>query len=183
MGEDIERLFYSDVREKKIAGYGASHKASTRKGFRGAVRTPYDFMSRSEKAKLNGEVVSYSMYEQVLKIDEFKALTPEQRTNALKVWIESHARVDLAKELGITVTTLDYHLAKAGLKEFTPSRKPKVEAPVVKHEEPAIKESGFKISLEGIFDSAEAVKRLESVGMVLAENGRYVIRLSVVEVE
>lgn len=56
--DDAEYIFREDIKEKKKAGRGASHKV---RGGGRWVRTPSDSLSWKERQKMNGEVVGYKM--------------------------------------------------------------------------------------------------------------------------
>lgn len=67
-----ERYIYNqDIREKKIIGYGAKHKKNGSKSKKCSL--PSDFLTRKEKAKLNGECKSWDM-KKFYTWDEFKQM-------------------------------------------------------------------------------------------------------------
>lgn len=68
--EYIEKIFLKDIREKNKTKRGAFCRASRKKGFRGAMKTPYDFMTGKQRKMLNGEVITYMLNEQQDNVNE-----------------------------------------------------------------------------------------------------------------
>lgn len=85
----IERMFYEDVRDKKVTARGIHNRALRKKGFRGGVRFPSDSLSTKEKKQLNGKVVTYNLfYEGIPPYEDFKKnLTTEQKIQAMNYWL------------------------------------------------------------------------------------------------
>lgn len=97
MGEDIGKIFNQDVRDKKTMGYGARH---TGNGNHRGMNTPYDFMSKKERKKLNGEVTVSNVYD-VMPKEEFLQLPKKEQ----KIWIEmvmdkKYKRTELGELMG-----------------------------------------------------------------------------------
>jgi hypothetical protein len=101
--ENIEKLFFEDVREKKKTGRGAFHMRGkgVKHGFNGALRTPYHFMKTKEKKKLDGEVVSYNMYETILHKDEFFLKDEATQKMLLTRWREIYDNDVIVNAMGI----------------------------------------------------------------------------------
>jgi hypothetical protein len=98
----LERgIFELEVRDKKNQAYlnkartGSKGGSSSRKG----VRTAYDFMSKKEKKKLNGEVEVRNMYTTILNWTEFEAKDKETQKQLLTKWREIHPNTEIMKAL------------------------------------------------------------------------------------
>lgn len=93
--EEIERMFFEDVREKKRVG----HQSLIVKGGR-RFKTEYDYLSRKERKKLNGEVESYNM-NTIMNIQEFVEKDAETQKMLLIHWREKFSNSDIRKGMGI----------------------------------------------------------------------------------
>ena len=113
-------IFETEVREKKNQAYnnraktGAKGGSKSRKG----MNTPYDFMSESEKKKLNGEVEVFNMHT-VLSYDEFQFKDEKTQKELLTKWRELYDNVHIIKELGISSKVLYELVAKLGVPKKT----------------------------------------------------------------
>lgn len=106
-------LFELEVREKKNQAYqnrarsGTKGSSRSRKG----MNTPYDYMSKSEREKLNGEVEVFNMHT-VLTIEEFNLKSEETQKELLTKWREIYDNRHIQKELGISNKALYDLVAK-----------------------------------------------------------------------
>lgn len=101
MAIDVEKLFYSDVKEKqrqKREIFQTKGQASKRKR---KVRTPYDYLSTTEKRKLNGKVMRYSMYQSLMTLDELRRNPDYMQTMIVEKWREVHTNDAISDALGI----------------------------------------------------------------------------------
>lgn len=101
---EFERDFVADSREKKSIAQSARHRAPRRKGYRGAIRTPSDVMSKEDK-------MDYTAAGPVLDLAkprtwaEIKELTKDERKEVLVYWASHYAikgTSDLSKTMGIS---------------------------------------------------------------------------------
>lgn len=104
MGENIERLFYEDVREKKKTGSGSFHKRGkgVKHGFNNALRTPSYYMKKKEKDKLNGEVKMFNMYSNPITMEEFKTFDISLQKEMLAKWRDEYDNATIRKGMGLT---------------------------------------------------------------------------------
>ena len=58
-----EKMFEKDSREKKRIARGASARASRKKGFKGGVKTPSDFMTKKQIREMSGKVKVSNIYD------------------------------------------------------------------------------------------------------------------------
>lgn len=103
MGENIEKIFYEEIRKKKLVGSNIYKRVSTRKGGgRQALRTPYLYMSNKEKKKLNGEVISMN---ELLSIDELKEKDLDTQKSLMEYWRDKYTIKKITDALGIADQT------------------------------------------------------------------------------
>lgn len=72
---DPEYLFQQEIKEKKSAGRGAFHKKSGAKSKKCTL--PYEYLSKKEREKLNGECKTYKIGSFEVTWDEFKTWPEE----------------------------------------------------------------------------------------------------------
>jgi hypothetical protein len=104
VGENIEKIFLEEIREKKKIGSGSFHMRGkgVKHGFSGALRTPYHFMKTKEKNKLSGEVQVSNMYETILPKKEFDLKDYDTKKTLLTRWRELYPNSKIMKEMGIS---------------------------------------------------------------------------------
>lgn len=97
-------LFETEVREKKSQAYNNRAKTGAKGGSRSrkGMSTPYDFMSNSEKKKLNGEVEIFNMNTTILPIEEFRLKDEQMQKTMLTAWRDIYDNLKIRKELGIS---------------------------------------------------------------------------------
>lgn len=101
MAIDVEKLFYSDVKDKqrqKREIFQTKGQASKRKR---KVRTPYDYLSATEKRKLNSKVRRYSMYQSLMTLDELRRNPDYMQTMIVEKWRDVHTNDAISDALGI----------------------------------------------------------------------------------
>lgn len=64
-----EKMFEKDSREKKRIARGASARASRKKGFKGGVRTPSDFMTKKQIREMSGKVKVSNIYDKYKNLE------------------------------------------------------------------------------------------------------------------
>lgn len=64
-----EKLFEKDSREKKRIARGASARASRKKGFKGGVKTPSDFMTKKQIREMSGKVKVSNIYDKYKNLE------------------------------------------------------------------------------------------------------------------
>lgn len=115
--ENIKRIFYADVREKKSAGYGYQHKKNGSKSK--SCRLPSDHMTEKEWKKMNGEVKTYNT-NHPLVWDDFKVMPADLREEYLR---NLDARVggvtlqSVADAMGVHVVTLRNYMKECDLRD------------------------------------------------------------------
>lgn len=96
--EEIEKIFNSDSREKKIISRGAFHRASRKKGYKGNVKFAHDNLKN--KNLLNSEVRVYNMFEEIIPYQDFLFLNKEERKKRFEVWYNKYTIKEIAESWG-----------------------------------------------------------------------------------
>ncbi len=149
--ENIEVIFKQDIVEKAKTARGSRCRASRKKGYKGNVKTPMDFMSRKEINKLNGKVVVYNMYDTVMEYEQFKALPESERKATLAGYLKRHSRKAIAEVEGWNLQKVHDNARKLGLSE---TRTPKTEN--VREEVTMSNEGKVAPDYEGMLKQARA---------------------------
>lgn len=165
MYDDVEKLFSEDVMEKKKLARNAAARASRSKGFKGGVRTPYDFMSPKERREYagNSPVITYNLYDKEGGNKEVLNMTPDERREYIRKRIEEGmSKNAIAKELGVS----NYYINK-WLGTTTKKGKDAV---------------SFTLNMEGEFEGAEAAERLRGIVKTIQPDVLYSLSLTLKEV-
>lgn len=96
----MESIFEREVREKKNQAFLNKARTGSRGGSRSrkGMNTPFDYMSKKEKRKLNGEVASYNMHT-ILNWNEFEQKDTDTQKLLLTKWREIYSNDAIMAEL------------------------------------------------------------------------------------
>jgi hypothetical protein len=88
--EDIEKIFNSEIHEKKVIGRGIHNRAPRKSGFRRGVLFHADLLKGKEKKNYTkgGQVMEYNLYDSIIPFDEFEQLTTEKKKEVLERWAD-----------------------------------------------------------------------------------------------
>lgn len=196
----IERIWAEDIREKRKAARGVTHRASRKKGFKGGVKTPVDYMSTQEKRAYTApsEVTTYYIEgstkegstEEVSKgtvitRETFDNLTAEQKRKVIDdLRAEGMTQYKIAEQLGYQISAYYRMLRSIGYK-LASTRPVKKQEPVnvnavVETPTPVI-ESKFNIALSGVFDGKDLGDRILGLVSILSHNMHYKVELIITE--
>lgn len=116
---EAEDLFFESIREGKQQKYLNASRTGTRGSSRGrkGMNTPFDYMSKEEKKKLNGEVEVINMNETILPKSEFYLKDESLQMILLQRWRELYPNKEIMKQMGIY--NVEYYdlVSKFGLPE------------------------------------------------------------------
>lgn len=207
---NIEALLFKDTLDKKRTARGAFNRASRRKGFKGGVLTPVDYLKGKEKREYmnNGKVVTYYMVE---NWQEFKGLSLENQEQTFVHLIKKYGTISgVAAKLGTPKSTLYSWLTRNNIQN-----KPDVAKYFVKHKkrlngekvvtkqtvvksetvEPKQRQvdarkapcefcdsTKLKYSVSGTMEYEQASACLTSMEMILVKNKNYKITVNIIEV-
>lgn len=116
-GEDINKVFMMEVRDKKRIGSNIFSRVSTRKGGGNqALRTPYYFMSNKDKKKMNGEVTIMNM-NTVLPLNDFQKLDEKLQKEMMLTWRKNYTAREIKEKMGGVTDYIFYkQLSRLGIK-------------------------------------------------------------------
>jgi len=99
---EAEKLFLSEIREKKKTASGVHHKTG-KNGYVGNMRFPSDILSRKEKKIYKGtsKVTVSNMYQEILTIEEFEKLETYEQRNMLSYWRNTYSNKEITDKMGI----------------------------------------------------------------------------------
>lgn len=103
MGENIERLFNEDIRDKRKAGSGSFHKRGkgVKHGISGALRTPYYYLKPKERNALNGTVEVSNVYTSILNWEEWSTRDKETQKLLMTKWREIYSNTQIMEQLQV----------------------------------------------------------------------------------
>lgn len=107
--EHIKWEFEKECREKKNIGHSASKRVGLRKG----CKLPSDYLTTSQKRKLNGEVIIMNINKPMAH-EEFLKLSKEMQIEYLQNLINNHNGnlITIADMFGVTKPALVYYIKK-----------------------------------------------------------------------
>lgn len=106
---EIEKLLINDNVYKKRIGNNVKRRASRRGYIKGGIRTQSDYLTKKEKLELNGDVKVSNVYEDIKNIptyNEFREKDYALRKSILENAKKFHKTKDIAKQMGISASTL-----------------------------------------------------------------------------
>ncbi|MTV49011.1 hypothetical protein GJ688_08460 [Heliobacillus mobilis] len=100
---DIERLFFTDVKQKKTTASGIRGHAS-RLGRVGSMVMPFDRMSGKAKRDYwqPGPLITYSLFEDLVPFDVFDRMKYEQHVQLLPKWRKKYGDEYIRREWGLS---------------------------------------------------------------------------------
>lgn len=176
MGENIEKIFYSDVAEKKRTGRGIYGRAS-RRGKKGPVKFQHDWLKGKEKKAYAqpGEVVTYSLAK-IITVEELNKLPYEKAQSLFREMIDNNTNKELQDRLKIGYYDL-YKLQKY----YDAFRSTKTPSKLVPQEEEQQGPQPFVLAITGQGVGEDLEKQLSSLGLMLNKDKKYAVRISIKE--
>ena len=186
MGENIERIFQDEIREKKRAGSGAFHMRGkgVKHGFSGALRTPYHFMKAKERNALNGAVEVSNVYTSILNWEEWSTRDKETQKLLMTKWREIYSNTQIMEQLQVgrgksfnaqsfadIVNDLDCPKKIRGGSK--PRNKKSVAITSIQEKSPTLLELAESSRLEFEIPQQEIKQVLVTKGLYLEYNGEY----------
>ena len=189
---EYEKDFLDSVRDKKRTARSARARASRKKGHKGGVKFPYDYLSNKEKKKLIGKVVIYNMYDKILTREEFNRLGWEGKLQQLDHWKQLHGYKVVGEAWGITSTAVaslrGFVMTKLGLKPPRKRQAPRknkkqteVTAPVTEEviETTPVPVKGFNVSLIGEYTGQQIQERILNMAGLLGSDTTYKLTFTI----
>lgn len=113
---EVEYVFNSDIKDKKK---GLSGARGMKRGSKSKKCTlPSDYLTASQKKKLNGEVKTYKMKEPITW-EEFKSMPREHKETYIDYMVATYhvSAVQLAEMMGVVPNTLGKYLREIELND------------------------------------------------------------------
>lgn len=184
--DDVKKLFLEEVRDKKRTANGVYSKRGTR-GYVGKMNTPVDFLQGKAKRDYvkGGEVIVYSMYDELMPKEKFDQLNDEQKKECLVRWRDRYS----TKQIMETLNLNSYHFYRLMDKFNIPRQHgggPLATKTSTSQTE-AVKtnlSNGFNISLHGKYSAEKLIKRLLSISSILeGESSNFKVNITISEDE
>ena len=114
---DAAYVYSQEVRERKRNSYGARNRKCGSKSK--SCKLPTDYLSASQKRKLNGGVTVYQL-KKPMSYEEFKKMPGDLQIQYLKFCVEMGGRKkDIAEMFGISTNTFDSYMYQKHKGEMT----------------------------------------------------------------
>lgn len=161
-GENIEKIFYNDVSEKKKAARGV-YAMTGKRGYVGKMITPVDYMTRKEKKEYikGGEIMTTNFYEDIKNVPTLADIKeryekdPTGTTKTLETIRALHSGANLAKYWGYRASSSVFTIwDKYGVK--APATRKRGTTPLNKKSSMEIAEAFTKVEPTNIVPSMNA---------------------------
>ena len=177
--DNIERLLRKDAIEKRKTGKGGSHRAPSKKGFKGSVKFPVDFLRGKERRKyMEGETTC-----RIVTFQEFLNSNKDQRRKMLLNLLETYTRKELAEKWGISCQSLGMYIHKAGGNMPGGRRKKPMTSPIVKLDIESTPTAKFFISLNLRETGGALQNRFSIISATLLPDKQYAVNMMISEME
>ena len=114
MNEDIEKLFFMDIREKKRIGSNIFKRVSTRRG--GSNMSTMRVPTKKQQKELSSKVTTFNL-NTILSYEEFKNKPVEDQKKLMEYWREHFKSKEIMNEMGITKNIFYKLLDEVGIKK------------------------------------------------------------------
>ena len=198
-----EKMFEKDSREKKRIARGASARASRKKGFKGGVRTPSDFMTKKQIREMSGKVKVSNIYDKYKNLENL----PDKQTmlqmsknpdtiEELRMILETaktvHSSHNIAKYIKMTSGTLYCIYDRVGVaynkSKGTKSNREKKKkvVPKLKEEEVTPIEvkpiNQFTINIKGTYSKEDIENRILALTNLMLDDSTYEFEMILKEI-
>lgn len=177
VNDSVETIFNDEIKTKKSIARGASFRASRKKGFKGSIKLPVDYLTGKEKKDyISGEVNVYNMYDEIISYDKFKSCDMDERKKILGEYLKRFSRKEIAEKWGVKVHTIHDYVYRLGLSEPSPEKNPnknKKANTTSNNKEPETSISGFTIKFNGKYDGKTIEEKLVGFTQLLEADEEY----------
>ena len=194
-----EKMFEKDSREKKRIARGASARASRKKGFKGGVRTPSDFMTKKQIREMSGKVKVSNIYDKYKNLENL----PDKQTmlqmsknpdtiEELRMILETaktvHSSHTIAKHIKMSSGTLYCIYERAGVAYNKSKRATKQKViPKLKEEEEVtpieVKPiNQFTINMKGTYSKEDIENRILALTNLMLDDSIYEFEMILKEI-
>ena len=193
-----EKMFEKDSREKKRIARGASARASRKKGFKGGVKTPSDFMTKKQIREMSGKVKVSNIYDKYKNLENL----PDKQTmlqmsknpdtiEELRMILETaktvHATHAIAKYMKMSSGTLYCIYERVGVAYNKSNKVTKQKVvPELKEEEVTPIEvkpiNQFTINMKGTYSKEDIENRILALTNLMLDDSTYEFEMILKEI-
>ena len=193
-----EKMFEKDSREKKRIARGASAKASRKKGFKGGVKTPSDFMTKKQIREMSGKVKVSNIYDKYKNLENL----PDKQTmlqmsknpdtiEELRMILETaktvHSSHTIAKHIKMSSGTLYCVYERVGVAYNKSNKVTKQKVvPELKEEEVTPIEvkpiNQFTINMKGTYSKEDIENRILALTNLMLDDSTYEFEMILKEI-
>ena len=193
-----EKMFEKDSREKKRIARGASAKASRKKGFKGGVKTPSDFMTKKQIREMSGKVKVSNIYDKYKNLENL----PDKQTilqmsknpdtiEELRMILETaktvHSSHTIAKHIKMSSGTLYCVYERVGVAYNKSNKVTKQKVvPELKEEEVTPIEvkpiNQFTINMKGTYSKEDIENRILALTNLMLDDRAYEFEMILKEI-
>ena len=198
-----EKMFEKDSREKKRIARGASARASRKKGFKGGVRTPSDFMTKKQIREMSGKVKVSNIYDKYKNLENL----PDKQTmlqmsknpdtiEELRMILETaktvHSSHTIAKHIKMSSGTLYCIYERVGV-AYNKSKRTKSNKVTKQKVVPELKEeevtpievkpiNQFTINMKGTYSKEDIENRILALTNLMLDDSTYEFEMILKEI-
>lgn len=198
-----EKMFEKDSREKKRIARGASARASRKKGFKGGVRTPSDFMTKKQIREMSGKVKVSNIYDKYKNLENL----PDKQTmlqmsknpdtiEELRMILETaktvHTSHTIAKHIKMSSGTLYCIYERVGV-AYNKSKRTKSNKVTKQKVVPELKEeevtpievkpiNQFTINMKGTYSKEDIENRILALTNLMLDDSTYEFEMILKEI-
>jgi hypothetical protein len=130
---EIEKMLHQENRDKKRIGSNI-YKRTGKRGYTGAIRSPYDLLKGKAKKQYEGnsQVMTTNIYDKILPVKEFRALPLDTQKAMFTHWWKNYTTVEIKNAMNVGSQTIYNIKAQLGVtheKGKGKARKPRTSKP------------------------------------------------------
>lgn len=186
---EIEKSLKEEIREKKRIG-NSIHNKKGKRGYVGTMRTPADLLTGAEKREYtqsSSVTTSNIYYDQIMSLDEFKALSRQKKMLVLDAYKRRFKTSEIAAAWNCSQTNV-YNYYKYYLKS-PPAEEPKTRCTSKPKANEAPDEKACQVPLEsecsfvlsGEFEALPLGRKLNGLAFMLDDTLKYQVEIRVKE--
>jgi len=190
--DNIEKMFYDEVREKKNIGRNIKYRKN--RVYSNKILFPADYLSKKQKDRLNGGIFMSNLYDDIT-YQELLKLSNKDRVIAIEALIKKFStRKSVAEHFQVKVQSIHdmYYRAKklrdAEIKKTKENRnEEKLMEKEIKVKEkkvvPEIIDSKFMMRLVSEMSGEELQERIMSIGGIILKSKKYQVSFELREID
>lgn len=186
---EIEKSWNEEVKEKKRTASGV-HGKKGKRGYVGTMRTPVDLMTPKERRGYTSpsEVTTSSIYDKIMSLDDFKALSRQKKMLALDAYKKRYKVSEIASEWNLSHASIynyfrSYLTAPAQTEQAPATHCSTTEELSGKQASSASPENECYFTLTGNYEAQSLARKLTGLAYMLDDQLRYQVEIRVKEID